>query len=839
MRFYRIFTRFTWLAVLSLVLAGLAGCAGTLLPTPEPLSADTPTGVTAMESPGAAPSTALALASTPSGTPTPAYTPTTTPTATLTPVPSPTLPPSVLYESALRDQANGNYEDAIAGLLAMLAGSPAPQVAAEAAFDLAELYAQQGDTAAAAATWEEFIAAYPDDARLPEAHLAAARAYDALGQCPQAIVHYEACLAGEPVVGDLVYGWIGDCYKESGDLEAALVAYRKALVLAKDVTAQAGLRETIATTYLDLPDWPAALAEYDAVLKIARTDAARARMEYMAGETLVVLGRLDEAYARYRRAVSRYPGTGSAYLALIRLVDAAEPVDEFQRGLVDYYAGANFADAYGAALSAFDRYLAVKPAPRADEALYYKALVYEAQEQPVEALTALDRLIKEYPQSGWLPEAWYQKGEVLASTGDSGAAVKAYQETAAYFPADKLAPQALWSAAKLQEGDGAYAQAAGLFEDLQAAFPAYEDAGEALWRAGLAHYRAADRMKAEKDWQALVDKYPTSAYRDAGLYWLGKVGNKTIAKASWDKLLELNRHGYYALRVQQIRSNASLTGSRMVLDTIKPPVWDAERVEADILSWLRGWTSVPTGTSLIDLPESVATRTDYRQGRVLLAAGMRREALAAYDGARAAAWQDPLALAQLALDFREQGLTGLAARCASRLVGLWPDGVVQDAPEAVQRLAYPLLYTDLLSAEAQAKNLDPLLLAALIRQESLFEPSAESYAGARGLGQVMPATGEGIAQSLGMEDFVLDDLYRPSVSVRFCAFYLGGQLGYFDNQILVALAAYHGGPGNTIRWLESAGDDLDLFVEILTAPQSRIYLQRVYEQYITYETLYR
>ncbi len=114
-----------------------------------------------------------------------------------------------------------------------------------------------------------------------------------------------------------------------------------------------------------------------------------------------------------------------------------------------------------------------------------------------------------------------------------------------------------------------------------------------------------------------------------------------------------------------------------------------------------------------------------------------------------------------------------------------------------------------------------------------------SVAGARGLGQVMPATGSWIAGRLGRGDFVLDDLFRPSTSIEFGAYYLDWTLGVFDEHILVSLAAYNGGPGNTRRWLEAAGYDLDFFVETITAEESRRYLRKVYEGYAIYEKLYR
>jgi soluble lytic murein transglycosylase len=778
----------------------------------------------------------------PTRTPAPSPTSTRTPTPTLTPTPSPTPEPSVQLAAGQRHQFNGDYEQAITSYLGVLSDSPTDEQARQARYHLAETYSLKQDYFSAAAAWEDFFTHHADDARRPQATLMAARAYHAANECTKAIALYEFYLSGEDVLADMVYEWIGDCRALGSDLEGATLAYQQALAATKDRGMEVSLREKIAGIHLAQADYDAALEEYGAILDLARIDSYRAKVEYLAAQALVAAGRTEEARARYQRVMDGYPDAEHAYLSLIELVDAGIEVDEYQRGLVDYYAGADYPDAYGAAIRAFDRYLASEPTENVDSALYYKAAALQALGQFEAALESLDALITGYPESEWLAQAWMDKGATLAGMGDNDAAVKLYQDLAAFFPDDERAPRALRRAARLREAEGAYEETADLYESVQINFPGFDDADQALWRMGFSLYRIGDSDRASAAWQALVEKYPDSPYYPKSLYWVGKLAAQNGSEAEgdhWDRLITEVPGTYYALRVEQIRAGDSLTSTRLISDAVEPPVWDLAKAEAEILAWLRDWTNVPAEKVDLALPEAVTQRLDFRQGEALLAAGFRREALGAYDSVRASAWRNPERLAQLSVYFAERRLHGLAARTASRLLGMWPEGSMDEAPVELQRLAYPLVYADLLSAEASARELDPLLLAALVRQESLFEPMAESYAGARGLGQVMPATGTGIANSLGMEDFVLDDLYRPHVSISFGAFYLRVQLNRFDDHILVALAAYNGGPGNTLRWMEAGGEDLDFFVEVITATQSRLYLQRVYEQYLIYERLYR
>ncbi|MBN1659905.1 MAG: transglycosylase SLT domain-containing protein [Anaerolineae bacterium] len=862
--------RLVFIALLTLLVVSLVGCGeapatptgggASAATTPVPTDTARPVIPTRTPTPTAtdtqAPTPTLSPTRTPTRTPSPTPTATTTPTVTQSArtTPDAQLDVSSWLAGARQYQHNGRYDEAIAAYQSALEQSALPEVVREAHFGLAESYLENRDYVAAAAACEAFLSAYPDDERRPMALFMAARAYQAADLCAPAVDSYEAYLALGTQLADIAYTAIGDCQASLSALasdpeparEAALAAYAAAIAATSDTSLQVGLREKRAGIFLAREAYAEAVAEYDAILAVARVESYRARIEYQAGQALELAGDLDAAQARYKRNVNRYPDAEFAYLSLVELVDAGVPVDEFQRGLIDYYAGATYSDAYGAAIRAFDRYLLGASAPRAGEALYYKALVQRALEEHEAAIDTLNALISEYPESEWVPKAWLEKGAALASLDDNDGAVKVYRDAAAFFPESDQAPHALWRSARLREGQARYAEAAALFQEVQATFPAYDEADHALWRAGLSLYRAGNPAAAAANWQALVAKYPNSAYRTKALYWAGKVtevpaGSPPGGK-DWDRLIDTHPYEYYALRAAQVRSDGELTAGRFVVAPIDAPAWDGAAVQNEILSWLQGWTQVPTGTQSLTLPRALATRSDVRRGEALLDVGLRRQALAAFQDTLDAVWSQPLNLARIALYFHDLGLYGLAARAASRLAILWPDGNLYAAPLPVQYLAYPLAYADLLSAEAAAYELDPLLLAALIRQESLFEKEAESWAGARGLGQVMPATGEGIARALKMDNFVLDDLYRPWVSIRFGAFYLSVQLHRFDDHLLVSLAAYNGGPGNTLRWIEMTGNgefDLDLFVEIITASQSRIYLQTVYAQYLRYEALYR
>jgi soluble lytic murein transglycosylase len=161
------------------------------------------------------------------------------------------------------------------------------------------------------------------------------------------------------------------------------------------------------------------------------------------------------------------------------------------------------------------------------------------------------------------------------------------------------------------------------------------------------------------------------------------------------------------------------------------------------------------------------------------------------------------------------------------------------APAYFNHIRYGTYYSDLVEPAAKEHDFHPIFIYSLMRQESLFEGFVHSAAGARGLMQIIPATGANIAsQNNWLIEYTTEDLYRPMVSVRFGTWYLASNRELLDNDLYATLAAYNGGPGNAIEWQRLANGDPDLFLESVRFTETRDYIRAIYETYRIYETIY-
>jgi soluble lytic murein transglycosylase len=124
-------------------------------------------------------------------------------------------------------------------------------------------------------------------------------------------------------------------------------------------------------------------------------------------------------------------------------------------------------------------------------------------------------------------------------------------------------------------------------------------------------------------------------------------------------------------------------------------------------------------------------------------------------------------------------------------------------------------------------------------QESVLDQTAESPAQARGLAQLIASTAYDAARALGLYSFRTTDLFQPKTNIALGAFYFGGRLARYDQQILPALAAYNAGEIAVDGWLESTrSDDIDVFAEAIPFTETYPYVQQIYQNYKQYLDLY-
>lgn len=149
---------------------------------------------------------------------------------------------------------------------------------------------------------------------------------------------------------------------------------------------------------------------------------------------------------------------------------------------------------------------------------------------------------------------------------------------------------------------------------------------------------------------------------------------------------------------------------------------------------------------------------------------------------------------------------------------------------------HPRPYEDAVIAAAARHGMDPNLLYAVMRVESIYNPRIVSYAGAIGLLQIMPRTGRLIAHNMGNDAFTVDDLLDPTTNIEMAAWYLSSLIERFEGRLPLAIAAYNGGPHNVRRWIADHGRamPIDALCEEIPFDQTHRYVRRVLSHYAAY-----
>lgn len=190
---------------------------------------------------------------------------------------------------------------------------------------------------------------------------------------------------------------------------------------------------------------------------------------------------------------------------------------------------------------------------------------------------------------------------------------------------------------------------------------------------------------------------------------------------------------------------------------------------------------------------------------------------------------------------RDLQVVRFLAEAHSHLGNVWQS--VRYAEEALRgglrdvevwRLAYPKAFWPDVTAAAQRVNIDPLLLLALVREESRYDPAVVSPARAVGLAQLLPSTARAMTSDRSMS---MQRLKDPAINLALGARYVRLQLDRFGGDVRLALAAYNAGPGSARRWTRLAGDP-EYLVERITIFETREYVKRVVGSYGVYRLVW-
>ena len=342
-----------------------------------------------------------------------------------------------------------------------------------------------------------------------------------------------------------------------------------------------------------------------------------------------------------------------------------------------------------------------------------------------------------------------------------------------------------------------------------------------LWKSAWLNYRLDRLEDAGSRFEEMIRRYPEAAEVPAALYWRGRVWEKQNdlprARAFYQKVSDRFRYFYYAGLARERLMEIGIDGAApegALLKKISRPDPPARM-----------------GRPAMPVDDIRAQKSRLLQNGALYDFAIR-ELLVMAEGGSDWAVGETVRLYQLtgrhyrALQVAKKSLPGYFSR------------EISDLPRNVWEALFPRLYWEEIQRFAEANELDPYLVASIIRQESEFRPDAVSRARAIGLMQLLPSTGRKLARELKLRPYSTSHLRVPSVNVQLGTRYFRDRLEEFG-RVEYALASYNAGPDRVTEWLANGPyRDVPEFVESIPFTETREYVQAIQRNVSVYRRLY-
>jgi soluble lytic murein transglycosylase len=555
----------------------------------------------------------------------------------------------------------------------------------------------------------------------------------------------------------------------------------------------------------------------EVLAKAADTDAAdRAGYQLAEGQVEFALGQQKTAEGIFKKLLLGHPLSPEAQIARARLTqtgaESTLTVSEL-RSLGDAYYNAG---RYGEAVEQY-RVLALEPGLSETDRNGFA--VAEAA-----CNLKLKRLSPAEAQA--LPDTDDENGArrldllmELARDRDDGAEQKRIvSEMETRFPSSPWLAEALFSAGNMYMLKRDFPTAVEYYSYLAKQFPESKNAPAAHWRAGWLSYRQRQYAEAARLFDEQIKLYPAASETVSALYWRGRLFETqdhypALAAANYRAIIRAYQHYFYA---QMARERLAALG----------------RMEPAPEPQLDQFQPLPEPKLVDNFP---VDSPHLAKARLLANAGLNEYIAAEIKADPDSDSWSALAEAQI---YANYGETYRALRALKRALPYATTASIDSIPLAYWHILYPEPYWDTIRAESAKNNLDPYMVASLIRQESEFDPSVISYANAYGLMQLLPSVGKAMAREEGLSHFQTFQLLDPEINIRLGTRYLRQMLDHFGGVEEYALAAYNAGDNRVTDW-QSAGpyQGLDEFVESIPFTQTREYVEAIERNQETYKAI--